>query len=82
MSSQDLSPLMTRKPSTQNRTPLICLSGQPALKMRLAASSKQDGDEWAWVVMAAPRLQRKFELTGVLLVVLAEGLLCLHGFGL
>jgi len=47
-------PQMTRKPNTQNRAPLICLSGQPALKVRLAASSKRDGDEWAWVVNAAP----------------------------
>ena len=39
---------MTRKPTTQNRAPLSCLSGQPALNVRLAASSKQDGDEWAW----------------------------------
>ena len=30
------------------------LSGQPALKVRLAASSKRDGDEWAWVVSVAP----------------------------
>ena len=44
----------TRKPNTQNRTPLMCLSGRPALKMRLAASSKRDGKEWAWVVNAAP----------------------------
>ena len=36
----------------------MCLSGQPALKVRLAASSKRDGNEWAWVVNAAqqPRL--------------------------
>ena len=34
------------------------LPGQPALKVRLAASSKRDGNEWAWVVNAAqqPRL--------------------------
>ena len=32
----------------------MCLSGQPALKVRLAASSKRDGNEWAWVVNAAP----------------------------
>ena len=31
----------------------MCLSGQPALKACLAASSKRDGDEWAWVVNAA-----------------------------
>jgi len=31
----------------------MCLSGQPALKVRLAASSKRDGNEWAWVVNAA-----------------------------
>jgi len=43
-------PRMTRKPNTQNRAPLICLSGQPALRVRLAASSKRDGNEWAWVV--------------------------------
>ena len=30
------------------------LSGQPALKVRLAASSKRDGNEWAWVANAAP----------------------------
>jgi len=29
----------------------MCRSGQPALKVRLAASSKRDGDEWAWVVV-------------------------------
>ena len=46
-------PQMTRKPNTQNRAPLMCLSGQPALKVRLAASSKRDGNEWAWVVNAA-----------------------------
>ena len=45
---------MTRKPNTQNRAPLMCLSGQPALKVRLAASSKRDGNEWAWVVDVAP----------------------------
>jgi len=32
----------------------MCLSGQPALKVRLAASRKRDGDEWAWVVNVAP----------------------------
>jgi len=32
----------------------MCLSGQPALKVRLAASSKRDGNEWAWVVNVAP----------------------------
>ena len=41
---------MTRKPNTQNRAPLMRLSGQPALKVRLATSSKRDGNEWAWVV--------------------------------
>ena len=30
------------------------LSGQPALKARLAASSKRDGDEWTWILNAAP----------------------------
>ena len=35
------------------------LSGQPTLKMRLAASSKRerskrDGNEWAWVMNVAP----------------------------
>ena len=30
---------MTRKPNTQNGASLICLSGQPALKVCLAASS-------------------------------------------
>jgi hypothetical protein len=47
-------PQMTRKPNTQNRAPLMCLSGKPALKVRLAASSKRDGNEWAWVVVVAP----------------------------
>jgi len=32
----------------------MCLSGQPTLKARLAASSKRDGNEWAWIVNAAP----------------------------
>ena len=32
----------------------MCLSGQPVLKMRLAASSKRDGNEGAWVVSVAP----------------------------
>ena len=45
---------MTRKPNTQNRAPPMCLSGQPALKVRLAESRKRDGDEWAWIVNAAP----------------------------
>jgi len=31
----------------------MSLSGQPALKLRLAASSKRDGNEWAWVVNVA-----------------------------
>jgi len=53
-SSQDLSPKMTRKSNTQNRAPLMCLSGRPALKACLAASSKQDGNEWAGVMNAAP----------------------------
>ena len=47
-------PQMTHKPNTQNRAPLMCLSGQPAFKVRLAASSKRDGKEWAWVVNVAP----------------------------
>ena len=47
-------PQMTRKPNTQNTSPLMCLSGQPGLKVRLAASSKRDGNEWAWVVSVAP----------------------------
>ena len=46
--------LPKRNPNTQNRAPLMCLSGQPALKVRLAASSKRDGNEWAWVVNVAP----------------------------
>jgi len=41
---------MTRKSNTQNRALLMCLSDQPVLKVRLAASSKRDGNEWAWVV--------------------------------
>jgi len=32
----------------------MCLSGQPALKVRLAGSSKRDGNEWAWVANVAP----------------------------
>jgi len=32
----------------------MCLSGQLALKVRLAASSKRDGNEWAWVVNVDP----------------------------
>ena len=32
----------------------MCLSGQPALKVRLAASSKWGVYEWAWVVNAVP----------------------------
>jgi len=47
-------PQMTRKPNAQNRAPLMCHSGQPALKVRLATSSKLDGNEWAWVVNVAP----------------------------
>jgi len=45
---------MARKPNTQNRAPLMCLSNQPALKLRLAASSMRDGNKWAWVVDVAP----------------------------
>ena len=37
-----------------NRAPLMCLSGQPALKVRLAASNKRDGNKWAWAVNVAP----------------------------
>jgi len=48
---------MTRKPNAQNTAQLMCLSGQPALKVRLAASSKRpgkrDGNELAWVVNLA-----------------------------
>ena len=60
---------MTRKPNTQNRAPLMCLSDQPALKVRLAASSKWDGNDWAWVVNAAPTAaavwaERTCELAG------------------
>jgi len=36
---------MTRKPITQKSAPLMCLSGQPALKACLAVSSKWDGNE-------------------------------------
>ena len=32
-------PKMIHKPKAQTRTPLVCLSGQPALKVRLAAST-------------------------------------------
>ena len=52
-SSQDVSPQMTRKPNTQSRVPPMCLSGQPALELLLAACRKQDGGEWAWVVNVA-----------------------------
>jgi len=51
--SQD-APQITRNPNTQNRAPLMCLSGQLVLKVRLAASRKRGGNEWAWVVNAAP----------------------------
>jgi len=44
---------MTRKPNTQSRAPLMRLSGQPALKVRLAASNKRDGNERAWAVNAS-----------------------------
>ena len=40
--------------NTQNRAPLMCLAGQPALMIRFVASSKRDGNEWAWVVNVAP----------------------------
>jgi len=33
----------------------MCLSGLLALKVRLAASSKRGGNEWAWVVNVAPK---------------------------
>ena len=46
--------VMTRKPNTQSIVQLMCLSDQPALKVRLAASSKRDGDECTWVVNVAP----------------------------
>jgi len=44
-------------------------SGQPALKVRLAASSKRDGNEWAWVMNVAPTAaavwdERTCEVTG------------------
>jgi len=47
----------------------MCLSGQPALQVRLAASNKRDGNEWAWVVNAAPtaaavRAERTCEAAG------------------
>jgi len=42
-SSQDLSSQMTRKPNTQNRAPLMCLSGQSALKVRLAQAARGTG---------------------------------------
>ena len=47
----------------------MCPSGQAALKVRLAASSKRDGNEWAWVVNAAPaaaavRAERTCEVAG------------------
>ena len=36
-------PQMARKPNTQNRAPLMFLSGQPALKVRLAATANGTG---------------------------------------
>ena len=47
----------------------MCLSGQPALKARLAASSKRDGHELAWVVgvdpaAAAVWAERKRDVAG------------------
>jgi len=46
---------ITRKQNAQNRATPIFLSGQPALKLRLAASSKwDDGSELEWAVNAAP----------------------------
>ena len=33
---------------------LYIASGLPALKVRLAASRKRDGNGWAWVVNVAP----------------------------
>jgi len=51
--SEVKTPQMTLKPNTQNRALLMCISGQPALKVRHAASSKRDGNEWAWVVNVA-----------------------------
>jgi len=47
-------PQMTRKPNTRNRAPLTCLSGQPALKVRLAASSKRDGSKLKRIASASP----------------------------
>jgi len=49
-----LTPQMTLKPNAQNRTPLTYLSGQSALRVRLAASNKRDGNDWARIVNAAP----------------------------
>jgi len=54
-SSRDLLPNDTQaKYSEQSATNVPLLSGQPALKVRLTASSQQDGNEWAWVVSTAP----------------------------
>jgi len=39
-------PQMTHKPNTQNRAQLMCLSCEPALKVRLVASNKRDENEW------------------------------------
>ena len=48
--NRKLAPQMTRRPNKQNKAPLMCLSGQPAPKVRLAASSKQQaGREWMGV---------------------------------
>ena len=46
---------MTRKPNTQKKAPLMLrLSGQPALKVRLAASSKRDGSKLKRIASASP----------------------------
>ena len=45
---------LTRKPSKNTeQSATKCLSGQPALKVRLAASNKRDGNERAWAVNAS-----------------------------
>ena len=52
-SSQDLSPQM-RKPNAKNRAPLTRLCSQPALKVRLAASSKRDGNKQRGALRGTP----------------------------
>ena len=51
--SRFISPNDTQATYTEQSATLMCLFGQPALKVRLAAS-KRDGNEWTWAVNIAP----------------------------